>query len=80
MRGSRENQKLYTNHVASRDHGTDGKNNPAQWGGLDGKKNSGHQERCFLLDSLYGTNRDLGGGARHNNALRSAGRARFKWS
>src|SRR5580704_15953331 len=29
-------------------------------GGLDGKKNSGPQEKCFLRDSSYGTFRALG--------------------
>jgi len=29
--------------VASRAHGTEGENNPAQWRGLDGNKNSGQR-------------------------------------
>jgi hypothetical protein len=35
------------NRVASRAHGTEGKNNPAQWGGLDGKKNAGQRRSVF---------------------------------
>jgi hypothetical protein len=34
---------------AARDHGTEGENNPAQWGGLDGKKNSGRRRSVFSL-------------------------------
>jgi hypothetical protein len=45
----RENQSRYRNLVASRAHGTEGQNNPAQWGGLDGKKNSGHRGSVFSL-------------------------------
>jgi hypothetical protein len=45
----RENQKRYTSVVATRDHGTESENNPAQWGGLDGKKNSGHRRSVFSL-------------------------------
>jgi hypothetical protein len=45
----RENQKRYRNVVASRAHGTEGQNNPAPWGGLDGKKNSGHRKSAFFL-------------------------------
>jgi hypothetical protein len=33
----------------SRAHGTEDKNNPAQWGGLDGKKNSGQRLSVFSL-------------------------------
>jgi hypothetical protein len=40
--------------VASRDYGTEGQNNPAQWGGLDGKKPPATGE-VFFLDSLYRT-------------------------
>jgi len=43
-------------YVASRVYGTEGQNNPAQWGGLEGKKTSGHQERFFFLDNFYRTN------------------------
>jgi hypothetical protein len=35
----KENQKSWLNKTASRDHGREGPNNPAQWGELDGKKN-----------------------------------------
>jgi hypothetical protein len=35
--------------VASRAQGTEGKNNPAQWGGLDGKKDSGQRRSVFSL-------------------------------
>jgi hypothetical protein len=45
----RETQKRYETLVASRDHGTEGENNPAQWGGLDGKKKSGHRRSAFFL-------------------------------
>jgi hypothetical protein len=45
----RENQKRYASVVASRAHGTEGENNPAQWGGLDGKKNSGRRRSVFSL-------------------------------
>jgi hypothetical protein len=45
----RETQKRYRTFVASRDPGTEGKNNPAQWGGLDVQKNSGHRRSVFFL-------------------------------
>jgi hypothetical protein len=45
----RETEKRYKNRVASRAQGTEGKNNPAQWGGLDGKKNSGQRRSVFSL-------------------------------
>jgi hypothetical protein len=45
----RETQKRYKNRVASRAHGPEGQNNPAQWGGLDGKKNSGQSRSVFSL-------------------------------
>jgi hypothetical protein len=45
----KENQKRYRTLVASRDQGTEGENNPAQWGGLDGKKKSGHRRSVFSL-------------------------------
>jgi hypothetical protein len=45
----RETQKRYKNRVASRAQGTEGKDNPAQWGGLDGKKNSGQRRSVFSL-------------------------------
>src|SRR5271170_4247894 len=45
----RENQKRCLNRAASRDHGTEGQNNPVQWGGLDGKKNSGRRRSLFSL-------------------------------
>jgi|HubBroStandDraft_6_1064221.scaffolds.fasta_scaffold29006_3 hypothetical protein len=38
-----------TNVVASRVCGTEGENNLAPWGGLDGKKNSGHRKSVFSL-------------------------------
>jgi hypothetical protein len=43
----KENQKRCVNEVASRDHGTEGHNNPAQWGGLDGKKKSSRRKAVF---------------------------------
>jgi hypothetical protein len=45
----RENQERYKNVVASRDQGTEGENNPAQLGGLDVQKNSGHGRSVFSL-------------------------------
>jgi hypothetical protein len=45
----RENQKRYTNVVASRVYGTEGENNLAPWGGLDVKKTSGHGRSVFFL-------------------------------
>jgi hypothetical protein len=45
----RENQERYTNALASRVNGTEGENNPAQWGGLDVQKNSGHGRSVFPL-------------------------------
>jgi hypothetical protein len=33
---------------------SEGRNNPAQWGGLDGKKNSGSR-KSLLLESIYRT-------------------------
>src|ERR1700726_1674030 len=41
-----------TNVVASRAHGTEGQNNPAPSGGLDGKKNSGQGRSVFSLTSF----------------------------
>jgi hypothetical protein len=49
---ARENPKRYRNRVASRGHGTEGQNNPAPWGGLDGKKNSGHSKSVFFLTAF----------------------------
>jgi hypothetical protein len=46
---ARENQERYTHVVASRVNGTEGENNPAQCGGLDGQKNSGHGRSVFFL-------------------------------
>jgi hypothetical protein len=43
----KENQKRYKTFVATRDQETEGQNNPAQWGGLDGKKKSGHRRSVF---------------------------------
>ena len=45
----KENQKRYTSVVASRAPGTEGQNEPAQPGGLDGKKNSGQRRSVFFL-------------------------------
>src|SRR5271168_989263 len=45
----RENQKRCVKEAASRDHGTEGQNNPVQWGGLDGKKTSGRRRSLFSL-------------------------------
>src|SRR5271170_3088888 len=45
----RENQKRCVKEAASRDLGTEGQNTPAQRGGLDGKKNSGHRRSVFSL-------------------------------
>jgi hypothetical protein len=46
----RETQKRYAIFVASRVCGTEGENNPAQWGGLDVKKQSGHGRSIFFLN------------------------------
>jgi hypothetical protein len=46
----RENPNRYsTVLVATRAYGTEGENNPAQWGGLDVKKKSGHWRSVFFL-------------------------------
>src|ERR1700722_14744005 len=45
----RENQNRYTSVVATRDHGTQDQNHPAQRGRLDGKKNSGRRRKVFYL-------------------------------
>jgi hypothetical protein len=45
----RETQNATELFVASRDQGTEGENNPAQWGGLDGKKKSGYRRSIFFL-------------------------------
>ena len=45
----KENQKRCVKEAASRDHGTEGQNNPAHRGGLDGKKKSGHRRSVFFL-------------------------------
>jgi hypothetical protein len=45
----RENQTRCTDFAATREHGTEDQNNPAQRGGLDGKKNSGHSRSVFFL-------------------------------
>jgi hypothetical protein len=45
----RENQNRYTSVVATRDHGTEDQNHPAQRGRLDGKKNSGRRRSVFSL-------------------------------
>jgi hypothetical protein len=50
----REYQKSRRTLVASRDPGTEGENNPAPWGRLDGKKKSGHRKSVFLLDRIIG--------------------------
>jgi hypothetical protein len=50
----RENQERYKSLVASRDQGTEGQNNPAQWGGLEGKKTCGHQGRFLFLTTFIG--------------------------
>jgi hypothetical protein len=47
--GRETHNRYATVSVASRDHGTEGENNPAQWGGLDGKKKSGHGRSVFFL-------------------------------
>ena len=45
----RENQKRYSNHVASRAHGTEGEHKPARWGGLDARKTPAAGEVFFFL-------------------------------
>src|SRR5271168_5019126 len=58
----RENQKRCLNRAASRDHGTEGQNNHVQWGGLDGKKNSGRRRSLFSLTPFI----DAGSEGRRN--------------
>jgi hypothetical protein len=63
MRQSDENRwqgkpNRCANEAASRDQGTEGQNNPAQRGGLDGKKNPA-AGKLFFLDSFYRTNQAL---------------------
>jgi len=48
----RKNQKRWLNEAASRDHGTEGHNNPARRGGLEAKKKSGHRRSVFFLTPL----------------------------
>src|SRR6202522_4635774 len=48
-----------------RDHRTEGQNNPAQRGGLDGKKNSGRRRRLFRLTPFIELIRTLVG--HHHN-------------
>jgi hypothetical protein len=55
----KENQKRCLHEAVSRDHGTEGPNNPAPWGGLDSKKKSSGRRSVFFLDSFYRTNQDL---------------------
>jgi hypothetical protein len=50
-----ENQIRCTCFAATREHGTEDQNNPAQRARLDGKENFLPREKCFFLDSLYGT-------------------------
>src|SRR5271170_2952183 len=44
----KENQKRCVNEAASRDHGTEGQNDPAQRGGLEGKKKSSRRRSVFF--------------------------------
>ena len=45
----KENPKRCLHEAASRDRGAEGNDNPAQWGGLDGKKKSGRGRSVFFL-------------------------------
>jgi hypothetical protein len=45
----KENQTRCANEAASRNHGTEGDNNPAQWGGLEAKKKSSRRKSLFSL-------------------------------
>jgi hypothetical protein len=45
----KKNQKRWLNKAASRDRGTEGYNNPAQWGGLEANKTSGRRRGVFSL-------------------------------
>jgi hypothetical protein len=45
--------------LASRVHGTERGNNPAQMGRAGRQEKLRPPEKCFFLDSLYGTNQDL---------------------
>jgi hypothetical protein len=44
-----ETPERYAKVVASRDQGAEGENNPAPWGGLDGKKKSSQGRSVFFL-------------------------------
>jgi hypothetical protein len=45
----RENQKRWQKEAASRDHGTEDQNKPAQRGGLENRKKSGRRRSVFSL-------------------------------
>ncbi|MGB8802229.1 MAG: hypothetical protein WCC97_16215 [Candidatus Acidiferrales bacterium] len=45
----KEHQKRWLNKAASRDQRTEGNDNPAQRGGLDGKKKSSRRRSLFSL-------------------------------
>ncbi|MGA7854761.1 MAG: hypothetical protein WCA15_15650 [Candidatus Acidiferrales bacterium] len=45
----KKDQTRCLHEAASRDHGTEGQNNPAQWGGLERKKKIRPQGSCFYL-------------------------------
>jgi hypothetical protein len=45
----KEHQKRWLNKAASRDQRTEGNDNPAQRGGLDGNKKSGCRKGVFSL-------------------------------
>src|SRR5580704_7922979 len=51
----RENQTAAQRCAASRAHGTESKNNPAQRGGAGSQEKIQPKEKCFLLDSFYRT-------------------------
>ena len=55
----RENRKRYTSVVASRAPGTEGQNKPARRGRAGRQEKLRPQEKCFFLDSFYGTYQEL---------------------
>ena len=69
VRGSRENQKRHAIVCSVPSSRNGRRNNPAQRGGLDRKKNSGHRRSVFL-DSSYRTSQELGPCAGEDRAQR----------
>jgi hypothetical protein len=56
----RENpNRCTTVRVAFRAYGTEAENNPAQWGGLDVEKKSGHRRSVFFLTPFIELSRKM---------------------